>query len=181
MSLSAVVDERYRLSVADLNGRPRQVMIKAVTFEGVEQFTPLLHFEGVARPLALDPEQRIQMAGIARSTLTADWVGVALVMRPARGNEGETIALLPLDASGRNAPRALPPDSMADRVAQPAQRSLRPLLILLALLALAFAAAYLVENLDNLNTLFGLGAAAWPPAACPNLDRTLWQEKTTST
>jgi hypothetical protein len=148
-----VVDERYRLLPADLNGRPRQVMIKAVTFEGVEQFTPLLHFEGVARPLALDPAQRIDMAALAHSTLTADWVGVALVICPVRGDEGETIALLPLDAGGRRAPE---PGWTPRRDVPGPRRSLRPVLLLLALLALAFAAAYLVENLDSLTNLFGL-------------------------
>jgi hypothetical protein len=175
VSLSAVVDERYRLTPADLNGRARQVMIKAVTFEGVEQFTPLLHFEGVARPLALDPEQRIDMAAVAHSTLTADWVGVALVLYPLRGDEGETIALLPLDAAGRRS--APEPGWTPRRDAEPGRpggsRSLRPLLILLALLALAFAAAYLVENMPSLSNLLGLAIII--------LDVDLWENATTST
>ena len=158
-----MVDERYRLTPADLNGRSRQVMIKAVTFEGVEQFTPLLHFEGVARPLALDPAQRIDMAAVAHSTLTADWVGVALLLCPARGDEGDTIALLPLDATGRRS--APEPGWTPRRDTQPGpRRSLRPVLILLALLALAFAAADLVENMDSLTNLLGLAALVWPGA-----------------
>lgn len=167
-----MVDERYRLTPADLNGRARQVMIKAVTFEGVERFTPLLHFEGVARPLALDPEQRIDMAAVAHSTLAADWVGVALVLCPVRSDEGETIALLPLDATGR---RAAPEPGWTPRrdVQQGPRRSLRPVLILLALLALAFAAAYLVENMGSLTNLLGLTIIV--------SDVDLWENATTST
>ena len=176
MSISAVVDERYRLLPADLNGRARQVMIKAVTFEGVEQFTPLLHFEGVARPLALDPEQRIAMAQLARSTLTADWVGVALVLRPVRANEGDTIALLPLDATGGQRVSAAGGWASPGAAQPETRRSWRPLLLLLALLALAFAAAYLVENLENLSGLLGLTTFAapdlWqkPPDDQPNIE-----------
>lgn len=150
MSISDDVDSKYRLHPTDLGGRPRTALICRVGYEGVEEMTPLLHFEGIARPLALDAEQRIQMAGIARSTLTADWVGMALVLRPAREGGEETIRLLALDArSGAVG---------AGRVVwrRPRSLKLRPLLrvlLLLLLLAVVYAAVTQIEQGVDLGAL----------------------------
>lgn len=150
MSRSAIVDGRYRLTPADLNGRPRQVMVKAVTLEGVEDLTPVLHFEGVARPLALGLMQRTDMALIARSTLTTDWVGVSLVLWPTKADGQEVIALRSIDAAP---PRVQP--SWRPSNDSPA-RSVRSALLLGLIVLIAFISVFLVENTGLVETIMDM-------------------------
>lgn len=147
MSRSEIIDRLYRLTPADLNGRPRQVVIKGVTLEGVEFTHPLLHFEGVARPMALDLTQRTDMAVIARSTLLADWIGISLVLRPIKTDGQEAIALQPIDVQETQAPIAWKPKRDAPT------SSLRALFVMLALLLMAFAAVFIIENTDFMATI----------------------------
>ncbi len=146
MSRSPIVDNRYRLTPADLNGRPRQVVVKAVTMEGVETMTPVLHFEGVARPLTLGLAQRTDMALIARSTLTTDWVGVSLVLRPVKAEGQDVIALQSIDASRAPSYSAWKPRRDAPT------RSVRGAFLLALMVIVAFVGVYLVENTDLLNS-----------------------------
>jgi hypothetical protein len=150
MSRSPIVDNRYRLTSADLNGRPRQVVVKAVTMEGVEIMTPVLHFEGVARPLALGLAQRTDMALIARSTLTTDWVGVSLVLLPSKADGQEIISLQSIDAR-----RATPYSAWKPRQDKPT-RSLRGALVLVLLVVIAFLGVYVVESTELLNRILEL-------------------------
>jgi hypothetical protein len=151
MSLSETIDTKYRLHPADLGGRARTVLVSRITFDGIEELTPLVHFEGMARPLALSGEQRIQMAHIARSLILADWIGMALVLRPVRSGGEETIQLHGTEESVRAYPvrawrtvRLLPPLRW--------QMLLRMLLIALLLLAL-LAVVRAVEQTPNIETL----------------------------
>lgn len=151
MSLSPVVDQRYRLAPADLAGRPRQVMVRQVGMEGLDELTPLLFFEGVARPLALDHDQRMAMSRIARSHRVSEWVGAALILRPTRSQGRDTILLYDLE---ERVAAANPP--LRERWVAPqagAQRLLGRSAILLLVLALAFAAVWLVERLPDLTAL----------------------------
>ncbi len=50
ISISDTIDVRYRLQPEDLGGKARPVFVRNVTLEGVEGLTPLVHFEGLARP-----------------------------------------------------------------------------------------------------------------------------------
>jgi hypothetical protein len=93
MSFSAVVDSRYRLTAADLEGKARVLMVTRVSYQGVENLQPLLHFEGVNKPLALDAEQRATIIRLARSSATSDWVGVLVKLWPIYANGRQRIVL----------------------------------------------------------------------------------------
>ncbi len=151
MSLSPIVDQRYRLAPADLAGRPRQVMVRQVGMQGLDELTPLLYFEGVARPLALDYDQRVAMSRIARSYRIADWVGAALVLRPTRTQGRDTILLYDLEERLLASNPPLRERWEAGRA--PLQRLLGRGLVVLLIVALAFGAVWLVERLPDLTAL----------------------------
>lgn len=151
MSLSDTIDQRYRMLPADLNGRARQVIVRGVAVEGVEFVTPLVYFEGVGRPLALDADQRMEMARIARSTILSDWIGAALVLQPVRERGQDRIRLHALDEAGRVIVASAPATD-----AQGQNRAgavlLRTLAVLL-MVAFLLTAVWLVENSANLQPL----------------------------
>jgi hypothetical protein len=154
MSLSDVIDRQYRLLPNDLAGKPRKVIVRGVTVEGVEFVTPLIHFEGLGRPLALDANQRIEMARIARSTILADWVGAALVLQPVRDKGQERIRLQGLDEAGMLAvsnSQALPPATSSP--VQSVGRRLMRLLGMAAVVTLLLAAVWYFENRANLDAI----------------------------
>ncbi len=137
MSLSHKVDQDYRLVAADLGGRSRQVLVRQVGLEGLEAVAPLLFFEGVAHPLALDHDQRAEMSRIAHSFLLADWVGAALVLRPVHEGGRETIRLLDLRE------RAGPTNVPHSRLNEPSPSARFRIRVALLLLLLGLAAALL--------------------------------------
>jgi len=153
MSLSDVIDRQYRLLPADLAGKPRKVIVRGVTVEGVEYVTPLIHFEGVGRPLALDAAQRIEMAHIARSTILADWVGAAVVLQPVRTNGQERIRLQALEDAGRLVVNDLTAPFESPSPERSPWRHLVRLLGVILVVALLLVAVWLVENSANLDTL----------------------------
>lgn len=153
ISLSDTIDVRYRLQAADLAGRPRPVLVRAVTLQGVETLTPLVHFEGMARPLALDLDQRIQIAEIARSHLLVDWIGLPLVLRPERAEGFETIRLV----STREQAGRVTPVASTNWINRRANRRRRmQVLVVVLLLVAAYAATTLVETMPALDSLKGL-------------------------
>jgi hypothetical protein len=145
---------RYRLMPDDLGGKPRQVFVRSVTLQGVEELTPLVHFEGFGRPLALDLEQRMQMATIAHSAILSDWIGATLILQPDRLAGSETIQLRTIeDGSSRVFGRLTRHDR---RTPAPRTRSWLRLALIALLLAAAFAAASLVESAPSLDALLDL-------------------------
>lgn len=142
------------MAPADLAGVARQVMVRQVGMQGLEELTPLIFFEGVARPLALDHDQRVAMSRIARSHLLADWVGAALVLRPVREQGRETIRLHDLEER-RAVYSRLPLDGW-QAAAPVAGRLLGRTLVVLLVVALAFAAVMLVESMPSLEGLTSL-------------------------
>jgi hypothetical protein len=150
ISISDTIDIRYRLQPQDLGGQPRPVLVRNVTLEGVEMLTPLVHFEGLARPLALDLEQRMQIADIAHSNLLVDWIGLPLILRPERQGAFETIRLAP--AQGRRA-RPLPLSSTGWARKPANRRRIMRVLLMTFLLAAAFAAVTYIETLGGLDQL----------------------------
>ena len=149
MSLSDVVDRRYRLNAAALEGRVRSAIVCSVSYEGVEDLRPLIRFEGLGRPLALDPVQRLDMARITHSTLLADWVGASVLLRPVRSDGHETIRLVGVEELER-LPRWVPP--APPRPSLPLRALLRILAVTFLIVA-AFAAANFVERLPNFQAL----------------------------
>ncbi len=118
MSFSSTVDHRYRFIAADLGGRSRTVMVTRVSYQGVENLQPMLHFEGIAKPLALDMTQRLVVSQIARSTAVSDWVGIMMELHPVEQDQRSWIEITPVGVKRQKAragsPNASPPLRSAD-------------------------------------------------------------------
>jgi hypothetical protein len=84
MSRSPIVDADYRLHAADLAGQPRQVIIANVTYQGVEEMVPVLHFEGQTKRLVLSGEQAAQLLAITGTVLHQRWIGLPLILQPPK-------------------------------------------------------------------------------------------------
>ena len=56
---------------ADLGGRPRRVIIANVTYQGIEEMTPVLHFAGQPKRLALTRPMAQQLTAATGTSLPA--------------------------------------------------------------------------------------------------------------
>lgn len=137
MSISPTVDARYRLQPADLEGAPRRVIISNVTFQGLEEMTPVLHFEGQTKRLVLSADQVTQLVELTGTSLFHDWIGRAIVLSPLRGAGGREISIT---APTRRA-AAMPVEPRGER------REWRMALTVVALLSLASTAYYFLVEL----------------------------------
>jgi hypothetical protein len=145
-----VVDRLYRLQPADLGGlhaRPRDAIVRFVGTQGIERPSPVLHFEGIAKPLVLDRSNVAAITRIAGSPLQRDWVRRKLVLAVTIEGQAPVIRLF---APGDPALRDLQRKSMRVERAQARReylrRALRAAVLFAGLLAAAFVAIYLVEN-----------------------------------
>ena len=138
-----VVATRYRLQPADLPER-QQFVVRVVVGQGVETFTPVLHFAGLAKPLVLDAANATAMAALAASPLFDDWVGCSVELRVVTEAGFAQIRLGPV--AGQPARHA--PDSL------PKGRTLRGALLLVVVLLLAIGVVYLVEHWAELQRMF---------------------------
>jgi hypothetical protein len=105
MSLSYLDDTKYWLQPDDLQGHPRRILIANVTFQGLEEAKPVLHFAGQSKRLVLTPDHCRQLLELSGSTLFADWIGRTVVLHPpARGQEGIRISSSTNSNKGRPMP-----------------------------------------------------------------------------
>lgn len=104
MSISPIVDAEYRLLPEDLIGLPRHVIISNVTYQGVEEMTPVLHFEGQTKRLVLSPEQVAKIIDITGTILYPQWIGVAIVLQPPKSDMDDTISIRAVDPHKRAKP-----------------------------------------------------------------------------
>ena len=125
MSFSSTVDHRYRFIAADLGGRSRTVMVTRVSYQGVENLQPMLHFEGIAKPLALDMTQRLVVSQIARSTAVSDWVGIMMELHPVEQDQRSWIEITPVGVKRQKARAGSPNSSPTLRSADPRQQEQR--------------------------------------------------------
>ena len=125
MSFSSTVDHRYRFIAADLGGRSRTVMVTRVSYQGVENLQPMLHFEGIAKPLALDMTQRLVVSQIARSTAVSDWVGIMMELHPVEQDQRSWIEITPVGVKRQKARTGSPNSSPPLRSADPRQQEHR--------------------------------------------------------
>lgn len=145
MSRAPVVDERYRLQPADLQGLPLRTVIHKVTYQGLEQLTPVLHFAdlplghlALVKHLALDAAQCRELIRLTRSSFCGDWVGQTVELRVTSVAGKPTI----------NLATPTPPAVVRERLL----RVHTPLmlnghtLLLITLLVLVFVALFLFEN-----------------------------------
>ena len=141
MSISPIVDERYRLHPSDLGRKSVQVTVQNVSWQGVEQLQPLLHLrEFPMKRLLLNQQQVQSLTEIVGSTLARDWIGHRLVL-VVEYQVGEPVITLHSSAPAQVQPPPWQLPLINERV--------RTLLLLL-LLALLFLMVFL---LDNSNTI----------------------------
>jgi hypothetical protein len=93
MSLSEIVDANYRIHVEDLHGQEREWRISNVSFQGVEEMTPVLHFEEMTKRLVLDQELSLQMIELARTAIPEEWLGAKIRIAPNPSSEGSKMSI----------------------------------------------------------------------------------------
>ncbi len=83
MSISETIDEKYRLHVDDLSGRDRQLIVSNVSYQGIEEMRPVLHFEGLTKRLVLTRDQGFEMVRLTHTPVPSDWIGQTVLLSPA--------------------------------------------------------------------------------------------------
>jgi len=153
MSLSSIVDLRYRLQPADIGPRGLRLTINNISVQGVEDLRPVLHFaEFPTKRLVLDRDQRQALIQMTGSVLFADWVGRQVELSTEMGGvthaaPGEADPEPPVIVLGA------PGQVKAGRRAKPGPVSMHgrwTSLLLLIVILLTFAAVYFLENSDAL-------------------------------
>jgi hypothetical protein len=149
MSSSAVVDKEYRLTPADFAQGEQALIVTNVSFQGLEEIRPVLHFRGQSKWLVCDPGQCNDLARITKSAVCSDWIGSTLLVAVVEDEQGSTIQL-------KAAPVVMPTmetKSGASRSPAPWLGSLAVIM----LLGLLFLLVFLLERSDALwDTLLGL-------------------------
>ena len=96
MSLSPIVDERYRLHPADLGRGAVHVTIQNVSWQGVEERRLLLHLREFPRKrLVLDQHQLQTLIQLMGTTNEKQWIGQALQIVVQHAANEAIIALAP--------------------------------------------------------------------------------------
>ena len=145
MSISPIVDAEYRLQPEDLVGLPRHVIISNVTYQGVEEMTPVLHFEGQSKRLVLSPEQIAKIIDISGTLLYPQWIGLAIILQPPKSDTDDTIII-----------RAVDPHKHAKPMPVYVSEDRRGWVIALAAVALLLGASVLYAALNMPAILVGL-------------------------
>lgn len=138
MSISSVIDERYRLHPRDLGRSSIQVTIQNVSWQGVEQLNPLLHLrEFPQKRLLLNQRQMQRLLEITGSTLERDWIGHTLQLRSEYDDGELIIALYPMATTREYFAPHRPILQLHETTRT---------LFLLAILGLLFVLVFLLEN-----------------------------------
>lgn len=144
MSRSRVVDQRYRLQAQDLGATSVVVTICNVSYQGLEQLTPLLHFDGYpGKIFAPDQQQCSDLVRLTHSKLCSEWVGHTILLRTTQQYGVKTLVIdAPLTAAVTTTP------GLSSSTAR--WGAAGSTLLLLVILAVALGAAYLLEHMDHL-------------------------------
>jgi hypothetical protein len=102
MAKSEIVDAKYRVHADDLNGQRHEWVIANVTYEGLEELSPVLHIEGLTKRFVLDQEQSHQMMSLTHSFIPDDWVGARIWVAPTVTAEDEKILITSADMPERS-------------------------------------------------------------------------------
>lgn len=152
MSISPVVDANYRLHPTDLDGAPRRVIIANVTYQGIEEMTPVLHFVGQTKRLVLSAEQVEQVIAITGTLLYSRWVGTPLILSPDTVGQATTISIQPV--SGRRG-QPMPVQLSEDRRGWILALTVVSILLLIS-------ATFAILNLETLLASLQLLRDNWP-------------------
>ncbi len=144
MSISPVIDSRYRLHPHDLGRRERVVTIQNVSQQGVEVVAPLLHLrEFPGKLLLLEPIQCQELAQITGTTHQPAWIGHQVLV--AAQSDVDRLRIHLFDPTVLSDQIQPPPRHPARRFRTHSPRqfaeTLRGSLLLLLLLGLLFIAA----------------------------------------
>jgi hypothetical protein len=146
-----VVDRFYRLQPADLGEaipRPRTVTVRFVGMQGIERPSPVLYFEGVAKPLVLDAPNVDAISHIAGSPLQRDWLGQTVVL--AAVAQDDNTLVVRIFAPGDSALKALHRKSVrAERARARSiyiRQATRAAFLFAGLVALGILAIFVIEN-----------------------------------
>ena len=104
MSQSEVVEARYRIHAADLQGRQRKWVVSNISYQGVEDMAPVLHIEGMSKRFVLDPEQSRQMMSLTNTLMPDEWVGATIRVAPVAAADSDKIVITAADLPRRSAP-----------------------------------------------------------------------------
>lgn len=138
MSISPIIDERYRLRPEDVGRGGVHVTVQNVSWQGVERLHSLLHLrEFSQKRLLLDQQQVQSLTEITGSTLAQDWIGQRLVL-VAEYDDGELVIRIRLATPA-------PIATVGWRPPLHLQETGRTLLLLL-LLALIFLMVFLLDR-----------------------------------
>lgn len=142
MLRSQAIYERYRLNPSDLPARNVPVTISRVSYQGLEQLTPVLHLaEFPTKPLALNRQQCAALIEVTQSTMAENWIGQIILLRlEPKVTPPVIVIAAPLPTQT--------PLAVAQRRPALTGRFWSTLLLLLVLAA-AFGAVYLLEHLDQ--------------------------------
>ncbi len=154
MSISPVIDTRYRLGPRDIGRQDRVVTIQNVSWQGLETLTPLLHLrEFPTKRLMLEKVQQQEISQITGSLRAEDWIGHTLLLAVRSDQDQLRIHLYPMQIipaqnhfgrrSGRSSTVQVP-------------QSMRATLILLLILLLLFLLVPLIDQSDMLWQWLGL-------------------------
>lgn len=144
-----VVTLRYRLQPADLPEGKRSVVVRTVSAQGIETAAPVVHFEGIAKPLLMDATNVAAMTQQAGSPLYSEWVGVKVTLYVISEGDAERIRLRP---GPRRKRRTTPATPLKHLVAQWGVM----LLWLVILGALTYSAYFLASQWQSLQQLLPL-------------------------
>lgn len=142
-----LAERQFRLQAADFADMPaggHTLVVRAVGTQGVERLAPVLHFEGLAKPLVLDPVDVTAMARLTGSPLWSDWMGKAIPLHIAY-EDGQRHVRIGHPTPAQRAAVLADPERLA-KARRAIWRRVRVALMIALLVVLAIVAVYLVEN-----------------------------------
>ncbi len=94
MSFSDAIDDKYRIHAADLDSRTHRLVISNISYQGVEEMRPVLHFEGLTKRLVLTQQQSFDMIRLTHSSIPTEWIGEAVILSPSVSGATRLLASL---------------------------------------------------------------------------------------
>ncbi|MCB0061140.1 MAG: hypothetical protein KDE19_03460 [Caldilineaceae bacterium] len=139
MSISPIIDHRYRLQPHDLGRREPVVTIQNVSQQGLETVAPLLHLrEFPEKRLLLEPVQCQELAQITGTSLPEAWIGEQIRLAVQSDRDQLRIHLFPAHIPPSQATGHTPPI--------PVPENLQSSLLLFLVLCLIFLFAFLLDD-----------------------------------
>jgi hypothetical protein len=87
-----------------LQGTARLVEIANITYQGVEEMTPVMHFAGQTKRLVMSPQQVQEMLEITGTILYPHWIGTRILLQPKSSGDHTSISISAPSATRRGQP-----------------------------------------------------------------------------